>query len=51
MDPEFKPMEDTFKYIDITINYATAQDYVPEIEREIITIKEILRALYHQPSI
>ena len=27
--PEFKPMEDTFKYIEITINYATEQGHVP----------------------
>ena len=37
--PEFKAMENTFKYIDIKINYATAQENVPEIESEIKTIK------------
>ena len=35
MDPEFKPIQYTFKYIDIKINYATAQEYVPEIGRAI----------------
>ena len=29
VDPEFKPIEDTFKDIDITINYSTAQENVP----------------------
>ena len=29
VDPEFKPMEDTFKDIDITINYAISQENVP----------------------
>ena len=37
---EFKPMEDTFKCIDIKMNYATAQEHVPKIERAIRTIKE-----------
>ena len=27
--PEFKPMEDTFKDIGFTMNYATAKEYVP----------------------
>ena len=29
VDTEFKPMEDTFKDIDITINYAISQENVP----------------------
>ena len=32
VDPGFKPMEDIFKDIYITINYATAQEHVPSIE-------------------
>ena len=48
MDPEFKPMEDTFKDIYIKINYTTVQENVPEIEQAIRTIKERFRALYNQ---
>ena len=48
MYPEFKQMEDKFKNIDITINYATAQDHVPPIERVIRTVKERFISLYYQ---
>ena len=41
-------MEDTFKYIDIMINYATSQDHVPKIEHPIRIIRERLRELDHQ---
>ena len=30
------------------MNYAIAQDHVPEIDRASRTIKEIFRALYHR---
>ena len=29
LDPKFKPMVDKFKDIDITMDYATAQEHVP----------------------
>ena len=29
VNPEFKPTEDTFKEIDIIMNYETLQEYVP----------------------
>ena len=40
VDPEFKVLEHVFIDNDITMNYATAQEHVPEIERTIRTIKE-----------
>ena len=46
--PEFKQMADTFKEIDITMNYAIAQGHVTETERIIRTIKEMFRTLYHR---
>ena len=40
VDTEFKPMGDTFKDIDIKINYEIAQGHVPETENVIRTTKE-----------
>ena len=48
MDTKVKPMEETFKDIDIMMNDATSQENFPEIERANRTIKEMFRALYHQ---
>ena len=47
MDPEFKHLEDTMTDIDIKMNYCSAQEHVPEIERSICVIKERFRAMYH----
>ena len=41
-------MEDTFKYIDITIDYEKEEDQPPEVELTIRTIKERFKSLYHQ---
>ena len=46
VDPEFKFLEDTMTDIDITMNYCSAQEHVPEIERSIQVIKERFRAMY-----
>ena len=40
VDPELKFLEDTMTDIDITMNYSSAQEHVPEIERSICVIKE-----------
>ena len=39
MDPEFKPMEDTFKGIAIIMNYVKSQENAPEIDHAIRKIK------------
>ena len=41
-------MEYSWKEIDITTNYVTTQDNLPEIDHAIRTIKELFRALYHR---
>ena len=39
-DPEFKPLEDPLIDLDIKLNYASAKEHIPEVERAIRTIKE-----------
>ena len=47
-DQEFKPILDEIKdVLNITMNYANAQEHVPEAERNNRTIKERFRAQYH----
>ena len=48
VDPEFKFLEDTMTDIDINMNYCSAQEHVPEIERSIRVIKERFRSMYHR---
>ena len=48
MYTDFKPMKDTFINIYIKTNHATAQEHILEIEREIGTINEAFRVLYHR---
>ena len=40
-------MEDTFKDIDIKMNYVVSQEHVPGIGRAIRTIKGTIISLYH----
>ena len=48
-DQEFKPILDEIKdVLNITMNYANAQEHVPEAERNNRTIKERFRAQYHR---
>ena len=47
-DQEFKPMMDQISdELDIEMNYATTDEHVPEAERNNRTIKERIRATYH----
>ena len=47
-DRQFKPIMDEIKDdLDITMNYYSAQEHVPEIERSNRIVKERVRALYH----
>ncbi len=45
-DPEFKPIEEDMKENDIIMEYVSAQEHVPDIERTIQTIKERFRCQY-----
>ena len=48
-DAEFKPIMDDIKDdLDIDMNYANAQEHVPEAERNNRVIKERVRAVYHR---
>ena len=48
-DNEFKPIMDDLKDdLDIAMNYASAQEHVPEAERNNRVIKERVRAVYHR---
>ena len=48
VDPEFKALKDTMQDIDIKMNYSSAQEHVPDIERSIRVIKERFRSLFHR---
>ncbi len=45
-DPEFKPIEEDMKENDIIMEYASAQEHVPDIEWTICTIKERFRCQF-----
>jgi hypothetical protein len=48
-DNEFKPLMDELKDIyNVTLNYASAQEHVPEAERNNRVIKERFRAAFHR---
>ena len=42
VDPEFKSLEE--KVVSTTLNTTVARDHVPEVERQIQVIKELMRA-------
>ena len=46
-DPKFKIFKDDFTDIDINLNWASAQEHVPDVERAIRTIKEHYRSMFN----
>ena len=47
-DPEFKIFKDDFTDIDINLNWASAQEHVPHIERAIQTVKERYHLVFNR---